>query len=126
MMKKKQRKNSKLNSYILLHGLLIVYSFSSVLSKLAANEEFLSFKFCLCYGGIIILLGIYAIFWQQIIKKLPLTSAFANKAITIIWGILWGMLFFNEKLTLGMIIGSLLIISGIVLYALSDSEGDTR
>jgi drug/metabolite transporter (DMT)-like permease len=125
-MKKKQRKNSKLNSYILLHGLLIVYSFSSVLSKLAANEEFLSFKFCLCYGGIIILLGIYAIFWQQIIKKLPLTSAFANKAITIIWGILWGMLFFNEKLTLGMIIGSLLIISGIVLYALSDSEGDTR
>jgi drug/metabolite transporter (DMT)-like permease len=103
-----------------------VYSFSSVLSKLAANEEFLSFKFCLCYGGIIILLGIYAIFWQQIIKKLPLTSAFANKAITIIWGILWGMLFFNEKLTLGMIIGSLLIISGIVLYALSDSEGDTR
>ena len=54
MMKKKQRKNSKLNSYILLHGLLIVYSFSSVLSKLAANEEFLSFKFCLCYGGIII------------------------------------------------------------------------
>ena len=126
MMKKKQRKNSKLNSYILLHGLLIVYSFSSVLSKLAANEEFLSFKFCLCYGGIIILLGIYAIFWQQIIKRLPLTSAFANKAITIIWGILWGMLFFNEKLTLGMIIGSLLIISGIVLYALSDSEGDTR
>ena len=125
-MKKKQRKNSKLNSYILLHGLLIVYSFSSVLSKLAANEEFLSFKFCLCYGGIIILLGIYAILWQQIIKKLPLTSAFANKAITIIWGILWGMLFFNEKLTLGMIIGSLLIISGIVLYALSDSEGDTR
>ena len=126
MMKKKQRKNSKLNSYILLHGLLIVYSFSSVLSKLAANEEFLSFKFCLCYGGIIVLLGIYAIFWQQIIKRLPLTSAFANKAITIIWGILWGMLFFNEKLTLGMIIGSLLIISGIVLYALSDNEGDTR
>ena len=34
------------------------------------------------------------------------------------------MLFFNEKLTLGMIIGSLLIISGIVLYALSDSEGN--
>jgi drug/metabolite transporter (DMT)-like permease len=125
-MKKKKGKNSKLNSYILLHGLLIVYSFSSVLSKLAANEEFLSFKFCLCYSGIIVLLGIYAIFWQQIIKKLPLTSAYANRAITIIWGILWGMIFFKENLTLGMIIGSLLIISGIVLYALSDSEGDIK
>ena len=43
--------------YLFLHLLLALYSISSVLSKLAAGEPFLSLGFCLCYAGMIALLG---------------------------------------------------------------------
>lgn len=59
----------KMNKYVLLHLLLFFYSFCGVFSKLASANEFLSFKFCLFYGISIIILGIYAILWQQILKN---------------------------------------------------------
>ena len=114
------------NVYILLHILLLVYSFSGVLSKLASGENFLSIKFCLYYGGIIFLLGIYAIFWQQIIKRLDLTMAYANRAVAVVWGILWGFLLFSESITIGKIVGALLIIAGIVLFCFSNSEKEDK
>ncbi|MDO4189825.1 MAG: hypothetical protein Q4D29_12650 [Lachnospiraceae bacterium] len=91
-------------SLVLLHGLLMIYSLSSVLSKKASAEAFLSVPFCMYYAGIIFLMMIYAIGWQQIIKKMPLTLAFANKAVAVVWGIVWGFLLFAEKITLGKII----------------------
>ena len=36
-----------------------------------SNEEFLSVNFIFFYGVEIVILGIYAILWQQIIKKYP-------------------------------------------------------
>ena len=68
------------------------------------------------------LLGFYAIGWQQIIKRMPLTAAFANKAVTVVWGIVWGFIFFNEAITLGKVVGAVLVIVGIVVYALADKE----
>lgn len=113
---------SKLKTLLLLHLLLMVYSVSNIFSKLAADESFLSLRFCLFYGGVIALLGLYAIGWQQIIKRLPLTTAFANKAVSVIWGIVWGLLFFQESLTAGKIVGALLIVAGVVLFAKADGE----
>ena len=124
MKKNNNKKNYKV--YILLHILLLVYSFSGVLSKLASGENFLSIKFCLYYGGIIFLLGIYAIFWQQIIKRLDLTMAYANRAVAVVWGILWGFLLFSESITIGKIVGALLIITGIVLFCFSNSEKEDK
>lgn len=115
-------KSSNLKYYILLHVLLMVYSISGILSKLAAKVVFMSIPFILLYLGIVFLLGIYAIFWQQIIKALPLTIAYANKAVSVIWGLIWGILFFHEKLTLGKIIGICLIVTGIILFCKSDEN----
>ena len=72
---------------------------------------------------VIVLLGIYAIGWQQVIKQLPLTTAFANKAVTVVWGIVWGMLFFSEQLTVGKLVGAVLVVFGVVLFAIADREG---
>lgn len=113
---------TNVKTYVLLNILLMVYSLSSVCSKLAAGEEGISFRFIVLYGIIIMLLGIYAIFWQQIIKSMPLTAAYANRAITVFWGMLWGLLIFKEKITPGKIIGAVLVIAGIILFALSDKE----
>ena len=112
----------KLKYFFILHILLMLYSLSGIASKLAAKEQFLSFKFCFFYGCIIALLGIYAIGWQQCIKRLPLTTAFANKAITVVWGIIWGFLFFKESITFGKVIGAVLVIIGVVLYAKAGEE----
>ena len=59
--------------------------------------------------------------WQQVLKRMPLTVAFANKAVVIIWGIVWGMLFFGETLRISMVVGSVIIIAGIYLVV-SDDE----
>ena len=115
-------KGEKIKYFFILHLMLMLYSMSGIASKLAAGTKFLSFKFCLCYGVIILLLGIYAIGWQQIIKHLPLTTAFSNKAVTIIWGLVWGALLFHEKITVGKIAGVILVVIGIVLFAKADNE----
>lgn len=115
-------KNSNMKSFILLHLMLMIYSMSGICSKKAAGVPFLSISFCIYYGLIIFLLGFYAIGWQQIIKKLPLTTAFANKAVTVAWGIVWGFLFFNESITLGKVLGALLVIGGVIVFAYADRE----
>ena len=102
--------------------MLMIYSMSGICSKLAAGESFLSFRFCLYYAAIIGLLGFYAVGWQQIIKRIPLTTAFANKAVTVAWGLVWGFLFFHEKITPGKVIGALLVIAGVVVYAIADQK----
>ncbi|MCI5620525.1 MAG: transporter [Lachnospiraceae bacterium] len=115
-------KKGNLKILFLLHIMLMIYSMSSICSKKAAGTEFLSLEFCLYYGAIIALLGFYAIGWQQIIKRLPLTTAFANKAVTVVWGIIWGALFFSEPITVGKVVGAILVVAGVVLYAYADAE----
>ena len=102
--------------FLALHLLLLFYSLSSVLSKLAAGQPFLSFRFCLCYGGMFVILVLYALGWQQILKRLPLTVAFANKAVTLVWSMVFGALLFHEQIRLNQVIGCALAMIGVVLF----------
>ena len=111
-----------IKTLLLLHILLMVYSMSGICSKMAAKEKNINFRFVFFYAIIIFLLGVYAIGWQQIIKRIDLTVAFANKAVTVVWGIIWGFVFFRESITLGKILGAVLIICGVVLYSYVDKE----
>lgn len=108
--------------FIALHGIFMLYSLGGVFSKLAAGTVFLSLNFCVLYGVVLLLLFIYAMIWQQLLKHIPLTTAFANKAVTTIWGLIWGKLFFHETITIGKMVGAAIVIVGIVLYARSDCE----
>lgn len=103
-----------------LHIELLLFSLGGVCTKMASQYDFLSFWFIFFYGLVILNLGVYAIVWQQIIKKLPLNTAYSNKAITIVWGILWGFLFFKEQITWNMIAGALIVIVGVVLVVRAD------
>jgi len=115
-----KKTNSKI--LLLLHMLLMVYSTSGICSKLASAEPFFSLRFCLFYGVVIVLMGVYAIGWQQIIKRMPLTAAFANKAVTVVWGLVWGVVFFGESVTVGKVVGAALVIVGIVIFSSADKE----
>lgn len=126
---------SEAKALVALHVLLAVYSLSSVCAKLASGFEFMSFGFVGCYAGMIALLGVYAVGWQQIIKRLPLTYAYANKAVTVLWGIVWGVLLFREQVSALKLLGAAVVLAGVVLFSLaekddagsgsSDSEGAT-
>ena len=65
---------SSTKTMLALHILLAVYSVGNVFSKLAADVPFLSPRFILYYGIVLLILGIYAIGWQQVIKRMPLTT----------------------------------------------------
>ena len=111
----------KIYTYLFLHLILFFYSIGSVFSKLASKQEFGTFKFIMYYIIVLAILFVYAILWQQILKKLPITTVFANKAIVVVWGMIFGKLFFNENININMIIGSIVIFIGIYLVV-SKSE----
>ena len=111
-----------LKTLLILHVFLLIFSISNVCSKNASEYSMLSTGFLCWYALSLVLLGVYAIAWQQILKRLPLSSAYSNKAITIVWGIAWGGLIFHEEINPGMILGALIIIAGIVLYAFADNR----
>ena len=67
----------------LMHAGFFLYSGYAILGKLASKEEFLSLNFFALYGCVFVLLGFYAIIWQQVLKHFSLVTAVANKTITI-------------------------------------------
>ena len=95
----------------------LLYSFYTVTGKIAAKYDFLSLYFCLFYCILIAILFVYAILWQQVLKVIPLSFATANKAATIVWGMLWSFLFFKEEISVKKIVGASIIIIGIILLS---------
>ena len=60
-------------------------------------------------------LCVYAILWQQIIKRVDLSIAYANRSIALLWSMLWAVLFFHETVTLKNIIGVIFVITGTMI-----------
>lgn len=118
----KKWNKEKIMPFIQLHILLFLFSLGSVCSKIAGGAEFLSIKFIVFYGLVLVILFGYALVWQQLLKKLPLVTAYANKAVTVIWGLIWGMFLFHEKITFTNILGAALIILGIYVVVKADES----
>lgn len=87
---------------------------------MAAKSTFLSWEFFLYYGLVLFIMFAYALIWQQVLKHVSLTLAYANKPVSLIWGMVWGAIFFGEKIRLSMIAGALIIFAGIYLVVTSD------
>lgn len=113
-------KKRKIKILILLQTLLLLYSLGGIFSKFAGQAVFLSVRFFIFYGLVLCVLAVYAVLWQQIIKRVPLVTAYANKAVTVIWGLIWGSIVFGERITTQNIIGALIIMVGIIMVVKSD------
>ena len=57
--------------------------------------------------------GIYAIAWQQVIKKFSLSTAYANKSVYLLWSQIWAVAIFHEQLSVQNIIGILIVLFGV-------------
>lgn len=105
--------------YLCLIGVYMIYSCTALFSKMASTCEFLSIGYLLYLCGSVAVLGIYAILWQQIIKRIPLADAYIFKGTGVIWSLLICYFFFGEPITFHNILGSILIIAGVTFYARS-------
>jgi len=111
-----------IKTFLLLHLGLFIFSLGFIASKLCSNEPFLSFRYLLFFGLQLLTLFIYALIWQKVLKKIPLTIAYANKGITIIWGMLIGYFLFQEQVTMFNILGALIIIVGVVVIGSGEED----
>jgi len=97
----------------------LLYASTSLFSKYAAQQEFMSLTYCLGLCGAVGVMGLYAICWQQILKRIELSTAYMFKGTSLIFVMLLAALFFSEQITLMNIIGAIVIVIGIILYAKS-------
>ena len=117
-------KTKNIKSYLILHIGLFIYSLGFIFSKLSSNEDYLSFRFILFFGLQILTLGIYALIYQKALKNISLISAYANKGITIIWAMIIGYFLFKEPVSTNNLIGSLIIMAGIIVIALGEKADE--
>lgn len=96
-----------------LQAVVVIYTFSTIIGKFAAGQE--GITFLLYYGAEVAVLGVYAILWQQMIKKFDLSIAYANRAVALVWSLLWAVLIFQEQLTVKKVAGVVLVIAGTVI-----------
>ena len=122
----KGRTMKRFKAIMMLHCIIILYSCTNICSKYAAAMEFFSLQWCLLYGLIIFILGIYALLWQQVLKTLPLNFAYANKAVTVAWGMLFGLLIFGEPIEPNHIIGAVTVLCGVVLMVSSKDKSEEK
>lgn len=59
-----------------------------------------------------------SLFWMLALKKLPLSTAYPFTAMSFLLILLFAALFLGETITLGKIMGTILIVSGIALMAI--------
>ena len=108
-------KQIKLKSILLMLLAFIIYSLTGIFMKLASLENAFSLSFILYYSFVLGVIAFYAVLWQMILKKVPLTIAFMSKSITIVFGLLIAHFLFKETISVNNIIGSLIIIFGILV-----------
>lgn len=112
--------NCNVTPLLRLHILILVYSLSTVFSKLAGGYELFSLQFIIFFGLMFLCLGVYAIFWQKVLSKFKLSVAYANRAADLLWGIVFGAIFFSEPITIQKIGSVVIVFTGILLVIQSD------
>ena len=110
-----KKKKTKLKDICILQIVIAIYTLSTVCAKFASGQEFMSFQFILYYGIEMMILGVYAIIWQQLLKKFDVSIAYANKAMGLLWSIVWAILIFNDTITIKNVIGVLIVIIGTII-----------
>lgn len=107
--------SSKARIGFVTQAFVLLFAIASVVQKFAGQQKFPSLLFFLFYGTAILFQFIYAVGWQQILKRLPLAEAYSHRSMTVLWSLIFGYLFFDEIITLPMLLGAVFIIIGIYL-----------
>ena len=103
--------------YIVLIGINMLYACVSLFTKYASQHEFMSWNYMCGLIGAIGVMGLYAVLWQQVLKRIELSMAYMFKGTSLIFVMLLAHVLFAEQITWNNVVGAIIIISGIVLFA---------
>lgn len=103
----------KIKDIVLLQGVIIIYTISGVMSKEASASGDDLTRFLVFFGLEFVLLGVYALLWQQMIKRFELSVAYANRSMAVVWSMVWAIVFFHDAITIQNIAGVVLVVAGI-------------
>lgn len=100
-----------------LIGVNFIYACTSIFTKMASRQDMLSWPYLLWITGAIGVMGIYALLWQQIIRRMPISTAYMFKGTSLVFVLLISSLLFGEVITWNNVIGAIIIVTGIIFYA---------
>lgn len=109
----------RFQTYLALISVNLIYACTSICTKMASRQEMMSWPYLFWIACAIGVMGVYAVFWQQIIAKMPISTAYMFKGTSLVFVLLISVLLFGESITVNNLIGSVIIIVGIVLFAKS-------
>lgn len=102
-----------------LIGINLLYACTGICTKMAAQQVPFSWPYLFWFGGAVAIIGLYAILWQQVLRRVDLGFAYLFKGTTLIFTMLIAAILFSEAITIPNILGSVIIIIGITLLARS-------
>ena len=114
-------KKNEIKQIVVLQLVIILYTVSSVMAKLASGAETMG-KLILFFAFDLLFLGFYAICWQQMIKKLPLSVAYANRAVALLWSAVWAKLIFGENISFRQMVAIGIVIVGMMIINTEKTE----
>ena len=111
--------NKKLTIFSIMSLVVInlLYACVSIFTKLASQQEFMSWEYVLTFFGAVMVMGVYAMLWQQVLKRIELSVAYMFKGTSIVFVMLLAYVLFGEQITWNNVLGAIIIIVGIVLFA---------
>lgn len=119
---------NRLKSYILLHICVLLFSFTSVFAKAAANAYnaggFTNISLYVFAFMMLAVCVFYAFFWQKVIKNLDLNIGYANRSVYLIWSQIWAVMIFGEHLTPKNILGLAVVMAGVIVVSLTANYDD--
>jgi len=106
--------------YCTLVGINLLYACVTIFTKYASQHELMSLKYLCGLCGAIVVLGLYAILWQQVLKRVDLSTAFMFKGTSLIFVMFLAFILFDETITWTNLLGAAIIVAGITIYAKAD------
>ncbi len=117
-----EERGLSMSSLLLLVGAFLIYSCTGIFTKLASMQEILSVPYIKYFSLVILTMGVYAILWQLILKRVDLAKAYLFKSLTVIFALFFAWSIFGEDITFKNMLGCAFIVSGIIINSCWQTE----
>ena len=78
----------KVHAVCALVGINLLYACTGICTKMAALSEPFSWSYVAWFAGAVAIIGVYALLWQQVLRRIELSTAYMFKGTTLIFTML--------------------------------------
>lgn len=107
--------DKKRNLYAIAAFAILMESLTTTFMKIGGKYPLFSLPYLTFFGIAVAIMAVYAVIWQLILERMPLTTAYLRKGISYVLVFFWAIVIFHETITLRQFIGVIVIIIGMVV-----------